>query len=68
MIHHLVCFISYGILVLQQIIFVVAIAAHTFFEILVWHLTSDIIFIIYGNYIPRRKQYLEAPPFTSFSF
>jgi len=42
--------------------------AHTIFEVLVLHLASEIKFMIGSTNIPRRKQWLVASPFISFSF
>jgi len=46
----------------------VEVAVHTIFEILVLHLASEIKFMIGSTIIPRRKQWLVASPFISFSF
>jgi len=51
-----------------HITIMVEVAAHTIFEVLVLHLASDIKFMIGATNIPRRKQWLVASPFISFSF
>jgi len=51
-----------------RITIMVEVAVHTIFEILVLHLASEIKFMIGSTIIPRRKQWLVASPFISFSF
>ena len=51
-----------------RITIMVEVAVHTIFEVLVLHLASEIKFMIGSTNIPRRKQWLVASPFISFSF